>query len=40
MDRGFHVAVIAGGLRAWRRAGLPLESVPAEEVDPLPAFET
>ena len=40
IDRGFHVAVIAGGLRAWRRAGLPLEPVPAEEVEPLPAFET
>ena len=40
IGRGFHVAVIAGGLRAWRRAGLPLEPVPAEEVDPLPAFET
>lgn len=40
IDRGFHVAVIAGGLRAWRRAGLPLEPVPAEEVQPLPAFET
>jgi len=40
IDRGFHVAVIAGGLRAWRRAGLPLESVPVEEVEPLPAFET
>lgn len=40
INRGFHVAVIAGGLRAWRRAGLPLEPVPAEEVDPLPAFET
>ena len=40
IGRGFHVAVIEGGLRAWRRAGLPLERVPAEEVDPLPAFET
>jgi membrane protein DedA with SNARE-associated domain/rhodanese-related sulfurtransferase len=40
IGRGFHVAVIAGGLRAWRRAGLPLEPVPAEEVAPLPAFET
>ena len=40
IDRGFHVAVIAGGLRAWRRAGLPLEPVPAEEIAPLPAFET
>ena len=40
IGRGFHVAVISGGLRAWRRAGLPLEPVPEEEVDPLPAFET
>ncbi len=40
IGQGFHVAVIAGGLRAWRRAGLPLEPVPAEEVVPLPAFET
>ena len=40
IGRGFHVAVIAGGLRAWRRAGLPLEPVPEEEVAPLPAFET
>jgi membrane protein DedA with SNARE-associated domain/rhodanese-related sulfurtransferase len=40
IGQGFHVAVIAGGLRAWRRAGLPLEPVPADEVAPLPAFET
>lgn len=40
IGRGFHVAVISGGLRAWRRAGLPLEPVPVEEVSPLPAFET
>jgi rhodanese-related sulfurtransferase len=35
IDQGFRVAVIVGGLRAWRRAGLPLEPVPAEEIAPL-----
>jgi membrane protein DedA with SNARE-associated domain/rhodanese-related sulfurtransferase len=40
IDQGVKVAVIQGGLRAWKKAGLPLESVPAEEVEALPAFET
>jgi len=40
LDQGVQVAVIEGGLRAWKKAGLPLESVPAEEVAQLPAFET
>lgn len=35
---GIRVAVIKGGLRAWKRAGLPVESVPAEELAVLPAF--
>ena len=39
IDQGVQVAVIQGGLRAWKKAGLPLESVPAEEVEALPAFE-
>jgi membrane protein DedA with SNARE-associated domain/rhodanese-related sulfurtransferase len=30
--------VIAGGFRAWKKAGLPLEPVPADEVVPLPSF--
>jgi membrane protein DedA with SNARE-associated domain/rhodanese-related sulfurtransferase len=33
------VTVIRGGLRAWVKAGLPVEEVPAEEVANLPAFE-
>jgi membrane protein DedA with SNARE-associated domain/rhodanese-related sulfurtransferase len=37
-QRGMHVAVIQGGLRAWMRAGLPVESVPQEELAVLPAF--
>lgn len=40
LDKGFQVAVIQGGLRAWKKAGLPLESVPPEEMAALPAFET
>jgi len=36
---GVHCAVIKGGLRAWRKAGLPLEPVPAEEIAALPAFD-
>jgi membrane protein DedA with SNARE-associated domain/rhodanese-related sulfurtransferase len=33
------VTVIEGGLRAWVKAGLPVEDVPPEEVATLPAFE-
>lgn len=33
------VTVIRGGLRAWIKAGLPVEDVPAGEVAALPAFE-
>jgi membrane protein DedA with SNARE-associated domain/rhodanese-related sulfurtransferase len=38
LRQGVKVAVIEGGLRAWKKAGLPLESVPPEEVSALPAF--
>ena len=34
-----HVAVIRGGLRAWTKAGLPLEAVPREEMQAFPVFE-
>jgi membrane protein DedA with SNARE-associated domain/rhodanese-related sulfurtransferase len=34
------VTVIRGGLRAWIKAGLPVEDVPPEEVAALPAFES
>ena len=33
------VVVIEGGLRAWVKAGLPVEDVPAGEVATLPAFD-
>jgi rhodanese-related sulfurtransferase len=38
LGQGVKVAVIEGGLRAWKKAGLPLESVPPEEVSALPVF--
>ena len=37
-NSGVRVAVIKGGLRAWKRAGLPIEAVPADEIATLPAF--
>jgi membrane protein DedA with SNARE-associated domain/rhodanese-related sulfurtransferase len=35
---GIRVLVIKGGLRAWQRAGLPVEPVPLAEMAVLPAF--
>jgi len=35
---GIRVAVIKGGLRAWKKAGLPVEPVPPGEMAELPAF--
>ena len=37
-DNGLRVSVLEGGLRAWKKAGLPLESVPDDEVVILPKF--
>lgn len=37
-ERGIPSAVIEGGLSAWKKASLPLEPVPAEEVVLLPKF--
>jgi membrane protein DedA with SNARE-associated domain/rhodanese-related sulfurtransferase len=37
--KGVRVAVIKGGLRAWKKAGLPIEVVPLEDVAALPVFE-
>jgi membrane protein DedA with SNARE-associated domain/rhodanese-related sulfurtransferase len=37
-QQGYNVSVIAGGLRAWRKAGLPLEAVPKDEMVQLPTF--
>lgn len=35
---GLRVAVIKGGLRGWRKAGLPVERVPADELAAMPVF--
>jgi len=39
LEKGLWVAVIQGGLRAWKKAGLPLEAVPIEEMADLPLFD-
>jgi membrane protein DedA with SNARE-associated domain/rhodanese-related sulfurtransferase len=39
IEKGVRVAVIKGGLRAWKKAGLPLEPVPPEEMTKLPLFD-
>jgi membrane protein DedA with SNARE-associated domain/rhodanese-related sulfurtransferase len=39
IEKGVRVAVIKGGLRKWKEAGLPIEAVPAEEMSALPVFE-
>jgi rhodanese-related sulfurtransferase len=36
--KGFDVWVLEGGFRAWKKAGLPVEAVPEDEVLPLPKF--
>jgi rhodanese-related sulfurtransferase len=38
-NKAVHVSVIEGGLRAWIKAGLPVEEVPPGEVAALPAFD-
>jgi membrane protein DedA with SNARE-associated domain len=37
-DQGLMVSVLEGGFRAWKKAGLPLDAVPEDEVVPLPKF--
>jgi membrane protein DedA with SNARE-associated domain/rhodanese-related sulfurtransferase len=39
VKQGVRVAVIKGGVRKWKEAGLPMEAVPAEEMSALPVFE-
>jgi len=39
-EKGVHTVVIKGGLRAWKKAGLPMESVPPGEIAALPAFDS
>jgi rhodanese-related sulfurtransferase len=38
IEEGFKAFVIAGGLRAWREAGQPLEPVPHDDLVKLPTF--
>jgi membrane protein DedA with SNARE-associated domain/rhodanese-related sulfurtransferase len=38
-EKGVSCTVIEGGLRAWQKAGLPLERVPLEEMAAMPAFD-
>jgi membrane protein DedA with SNARE-associated domain/rhodanese-related sulfurtransferase len=38
-NKAVRVSVIEGGLRAWIKAGLPVEEVPPGEVAALPAFD-
>ena len=37
-DQGLKVSVLEGGFRAWKKAGLPIEAVPENEVVLLPKF--
>ena len=38
--KGVLCSVIKGGLQAWKKAGLPLEPIPTEEMAALPVFES
>ncbi len=40
IEKGVQCAVIQGGLRGWKKAGLPVEPVPAEEMAALPVFDS
>ena len=37
-EQGIDAHVIRGGLEAWKKAGLPLEFVPADDLVQLPSF--
>jgi rhodanese-related sulfurtransferase len=38
-EKRVRVTVIRGGLRAWEKAGLPVEAIPESEMAALPVFE-
>jgi membrane protein DedA with SNARE-associated domain/rhodanese-related sulfurtransferase len=40
IEKGVQCAVIQGGLRGWKKAGLPVEPVPAAEIAALPVFDS
>ena len=37
-EHGFDAYVIVGGLAAWKKAGLPTEQVPSDDLVLLPMF--
>jgi 3-mercaptopyruvate sulfurtransferase SseA len=37
-EKGFDAVVINGGLNAWKKAGLPIEPVPPDDIVHLPSF--
>jgi rhodanese-related sulfurtransferase len=37
-ENGYDAYVIVGGLRAWKKLGLPVESVPHDDLVLLPKF--
>jgi rhodanese-related sulfurtransferase len=37
-ETGYDARVIVGGLRAWTKAGYPMEPVPAGDIVLLPTF--
>jgi len=37
-EQNFEAYVIVGGLSAWKKAGLPTEQVPSEDLVLLPTF--
>jgi membrane protein DedA with SNARE-associated domain/rhodanese-related sulfurtransferase len=38
IEKGYEAYVIVGGLRAWQKAGLPLEPVPQDDMVLMPSF--
>jgi membrane protein DedA with SNARE-associated domain/rhodanese-related sulfurtransferase len=40
LEKKIRCAVIVGGLRAWQKAGLPVEPIPSEEMASLPIFRS
>jgi rhodanese-related sulfurtransferase len=38
IENGFEAYVIVGGLKAWQKAGLAVESVPHDDLVQLPRF--
>jgi len=37
-SQGYDARIIRGGLAAWKKAGLPLEVVPEDDLVQLPSF--